>query len=502
MSITRYACSLLFVAIAVPASAELKAEDVWGDWRAYVGGLGYSIVGNERRDGNMLILDDVEISGGSASEGIVSSMRIDSLVLTENADGSVDLGFPASMPIEITATDVNGITTKTRTDTRQSGLTMTASGSPSELVYVYAAQSLSMVTTALEVNGDVLGPDAGLEFTLENLSGRSEMNLGALRNYAQTISAEGVSYAFRTIDPASDSQGELTGSARMLQFAGNGSVPLEVVQATDMNAMLAAGFTLDGTFTYQDNTTDVNTRTPQGPFEIALASENGALDVSMGEAGLSYSATQNDLEANVLSSGIPFPLQFTIATAGVNLAMPLQKSETPEDFALGFNLGGFTMSDVMWGLFDPSGELPRDPATVLLDLTGKARLLFDFLDPTASLAATDPNAPPAEIESLDINSFQVSLAGVELTGNGAFTFLNKPDEPAPTPVGGVNMKLVGGNGLLDKLVGLNLIPEQDAMGARMMMGLFTVPGTDPDTVTSKIEVNEDWHIFANGQRIQ
>lgn len=502
MSFSRYACSFLILTIATPASAELKAEDVWGDWQAYVSGLGYSIAGNQRRDGNTVIVDDVEIRGGSASEGVTSIMRIDSLILTENADGSVDLAFPGSMPLEVTATDVNGITTRTSMDTRQSGLTMTASGSPTELVYVYAAQSLSMVTTALEVNGDVMGPDSGLEFTLENLSGRSEMNMDSLRNYTQSISAERVTYAFRTIDPATDSKGELTGSSQALQFEGKGAVPLEVVQATDMNAMLAAGFTLEGTFIYQGNTTNVSTQTPQGPFDIAFASDNGALEVSMGESGLSYSATQNDLEADVMTSGVPFPLQFTIANAGVNLTMPLQKSDTPEDFALGFNLGGFTMSDVMWGIFDPSGQLPRDPATVLLDLTGKARLLFDFLDPSATLSTADPNASPAEIESLDINSFEVSLAGVELTGNGAFTFLNKPDEPAPTPVGGVNMKLVGGNGLLDKLVGLNLLPEQDAMGARMMMGLLTVPGTDPDTVTSKIEVNEEWHIFANGQRIQ
>jgi hypothetical protein len=157
---------------------------------------------------------------------------------------------------------------------------------------------------------------------------------------------------------------------------------------------------------------------------------------------------------------------------------------------------------VLWGVFDPTGQLPRDPATVLVDLTGKARLLFDFLDPAAALQAADPNAAPAEFESLDINRLTIALAGAELTGNGAFTFKNDPASGSSTPVGGVNVKLVGGNGLLDKLVALNLVPEQDAMGARLMMGLLAVPGQEPDTLTSKIEVNEDWHIFANGQRIQ
>ena len=72
----------------------------------------------------------------------------------------------------------------------------------------------------------------------------------------------------------------------------------------------------------------------------------------------------------------------------------------------------------------------------------------------------------------------------------------------PRPTGGIDLKLVGGNGLLDNLINMGILPEQQAMGARMMMGLFTRAGTEPDTVTSKIEINDAGHILANGQRIQ
>lgn len=40
------------------------------------------------------------------------------------------------------------------------------------------------------------------------------------------------------------------------------------------------------------------------------------------------------------------------------------------------------------------------------------------------------------------------------------------------------------------------------MGARMMMGLFAVPGEGEDTLNSKIEVNGEGHVLANGQRIR
>ena len=70
------------------------------------------------------------------------------------------------------------------------------------------------------------------------------------------------------------------------------------------------------------------------------------------------------------------------------------------------------------------------------------------------------------------------------------------------PAGTVNLKLVGGNTLLDTLVGMGLIPEDQAMGARMMTGMFARPGDGEDTLVSTIEMKEDGSILANGQRIK
>ena len=72
----------------------------------------------------------------------------------------------------------------------------------------------------------------------------------------------------------------------------------------------------------------------------------------------------------------------------------------------------------------------------------------------------------------------------------------------PAPTGEVNLSLVGGNGLLDKLIAMGLVPEEEAMGMRMMMGMFAVPGDGEDTLNSKIEVKGDGQILANGQRIK
>ena len=502
MSFHKFAWSAAILALATPASADLTAEDVWNDWQAYIAGFGYTVTGEPRRDGPTLRVDDLELTMGFAAEGDVATLSVSSLVLTENGDGTVSIALPASMPIEMAATGLDGLRTSTSMTYSQTGLVMSASGIPTEIVYDYTADTMSMMTTAMEVNGDVISGDAGLEASVAGIRGQTIMRLEALRQYDQSLTADSLTYTLKSVDPAFESSGTLAGKTENLQFTGSSTLPLGVVQASDMSAMLAAGFGFEGKFTYEGNATQVNTETPQGPFEIAFTSESGTLDVTMGQEGLSYAAAQQALAADVMTASFPVPLQFAVANAGLNLTMPLQKSDTPEDFALGFTLQDVLVSDMLWGMFDPSGQLPRDPATVLLDLTGKARLLLDFLDPAAAARSADPDVTPAEIESLDINRFEVALAGAKLTGNGAFTFRNAPEGGTPAPVGGVNLTLVGGNGLLDKLVAINLLPEEEAMGARMMMGLLAVPGNAPDTLNSKIEVNEDWHVFANGQRIQ
>ena len=49
---------------------------------------------------------------------------------------------------------------------------------------------------------------------------------------------------------------------------------------------------------------------------------------------------------------------------------------------------------------------------------------------------------------------------------------------------------------------MGLIPEDQAVGARLMLGLFARPGDGPDTLVSTIEMKEDGSILANGQRIR
>ena len=129
---------------------------------------------------------------------------------------------------------------------------------------------------------------------------------------------------------------------------------------------------------------------------------------------------------------------------------------------------------------------------------------MDYFDPEAATRMAETGQVPAQLDSVNLNALIVDALGAKLTGNGAVTF--EHDENAPTalkPSGAVDLKLVGGNTLIDTLVSSGLLPAQMAMGARMMMGMFAVPAEgEEDTLKSKLEFTRDGQILANGQRIK
>jgi hypothetical protein len=227
--------------------------------------------------------------------------------------------------------------------------------------------------------------------------------------------------------------------------------------------------------------------------------------VAIGSNGMSYNIGQKDLAITALVPNVPFPVTLGMAESTFNLAIPLRQSDKEQQFAFGFRMDNATVSDMLWSMLDPSFQLPRNPATIAVDLSGKAKVLFDFLDPDQAAALESSGAATGELNALSLNSLVIDAVGARLTAAGNFTFDNTDlvsFNGVPRPTGGIDLKLVGGNGLLDNLVNMGILPEQQAMGARMMMGLLARTGTEPDTITSNIEINATGHILANGQRIQ
>ena len=72
----------------------------------------------------------------------------------------------------------------------------------------------------------------------------------------------------------------------------------------------------------------------------------------------------------------------------------------------------------------------------------------------------------------------------------------------PPAEGTVDLRLEGGEGLLQKLVDIGLIPEDQAVTARMMASMFANAVEGEDTLTSRIEIEKDGTVTVNGQRMR
>jgi hypothetical protein len=268
---------------------------------------------------------------------------------------------------------------------------------------------------------------------------------------------------------------------------------------------LRNGLSASGRFDFAGGNSAISGRERRDSFAMESASQGGSISFDMSDAGLTYDVRQNQTELNISGSDIPFPLALSMAETGFKLMVPVTKSDEEQDFGLAVFLRDFDVPEVLWGMVDPTGALPHDPATIAIDLAGKAKLAFDMFDPASMEAIDNGELAPGELNALSVNALEVSVAGAELTGTGDFTFNNDDLETydgMPAPSGEANLKLVGANTLLDTLISMGLVSDSDAMGARMMMGLLAVPGDGEDTLTSKIELTEDGQIKANGQRIK
>lgn len=496
--------ALALVFATQSAFADVTAQDVWADWRGYMEGMGYSISANEAMAGNVLTVSDLKMSFDVPDDAIAVAMEMDSISFSENGDGTVSVELPDLMPIMVTSETADGSPVNVQIEYSQTDFVMIVSGDPNDLTYDYSAASAAIALASLNIAGTEVSPDdISFDLSMTDIAGTSTMKTGDDREYSQKATVGALSYDVNITDPADSARSSFKGTLSNLKTDGSGTLPL-AIDSSDVTAMLASGFQFAGKFEYQNGNSEFQTRNPvNGNVSGTSSSAGGTLNVAMDQSSLTYGGTARDMAMNISGDQIPFELSAKMEESLFNLTMPLGKSDQDQDFGLAISMVDFTMDDSLWNMFDPSGALPRDPATISFDLAGKAKLLIDFFDPeqTAMIAETD--ASPVELTSLDFNSLLISAAGAALSGTGAFTFDNTQDfNGMPKPTGAIDLKLVGGNGLLDRLVQMGMLPEEQAMGTRMMMGLFAVPGEGEDTLNSKIEINEEGHVLANGQRIQ
>lgn len=483
------------------AAAQVTPEEVWQNWQDMSASYGQTLTSDSAaRDGDALVVTNLAMA--SSQDGTTIKSVIPEVRFTDTGDGTVEITMTDSYAMTIdTAAGVGTTASSAEITIAQPGMSVIASGTPEATDYAFTAPDVKIVLTKVD-GADAVAAGADVSAILANVTGHylvEEVEGG--RALESEFAADNFALSVKAKNPEDGSDIVLTASVAAL--AGEAAGNFVGMENNDLSAALDAGFTTDFDFTCGPVSYDLAVTEATGPTNIAGGSQGGSLQVAIDAARLLLATTGKGVQMSLSGPEMPLPqVSLSYAESAFTFLIPITASEELQDFTLLTKIVDLAVPENMWGLIDPAGQLPHDPATVIIDTKGKVKLTTDIMDEAAMAALGE--VPPGEIHALDITEIKASVAGAELTGAGAFTFDNSDTMTyggAPAPTGKIDLKLTGGNTLLDKLVAMGLLTEDDAMRARMMASMFANQGAGADDLTSSLEF-KDKHFYANGQQIQ
>jgi hypothetical protein len=493
--------ALSLVLMAQAALADVTPAEVWSNWQALATSGGQEITfDNVAESGDAvevtgLVLTYTDDLGGSFSASI------DKITFAANGDGTVGVTMSESYPMTLAfPADAEGPSAMKLT-VNQPGLLITAGGSATETTYDFTAPTVSVVLDEVKDQaGAVLDTKADLVLT-----GTTASYLVATEGEAtrldSSFAAGSMALNLSGTSPEDGGSGAVAVSFSDIKGATKGNLLGAEIMA-DMAVALNSGFTTDSTMSFGAMTITADITDATGPTAIKGSATGGDFVLGVDKVRVNYGSSLKGAQFTVSGAQIPFPeVAVGFAETAFNVLIPSSKSETPQDFAYLTKIVDLTISEEVWGLIDPAATLSREPATLVLDAKGTGRWTQDIMDPAVQMDGVEP---PGELNSLDLTQILLRAAGAEIAATGGLTFDNADMttfQGMPAPTGAVNVTIKGVNKLIDNLIALGLLPEDQAMGARMMMGMFTRPGAGPDEVTSVIEF-KDGGLFANGQQLQ
>jgi hypothetical protein len=497
------ACStaLALVFTATGAMADVTPEEVWESWQALSTSAGQDlVVGGTARNGDTLEVTGVVMTFSDELGGSFSA-SIDQMAFKDNGDGTVAVTMSESYPLSLAFPADGDGPSAMKLTVSQPGMVITAGGSATETSYDVSGPKVTIkLDEVKDEAGQVLDTQADVAMT-----GMTSKYV-VIRNGEQTqldSSFAAESLALNVAGKEIDGSGEGVVTLSMTGLAGatKGNFLGAEIMA-NMATALNSGFTTDTSFSFTSLALNADITDANGPVKITGGASGGGLVLAVDKEKVNYGSSLQGLTLTASGPEIPFPeVSVSLSEYALNVLMPASKSDSPQDFAFLAKLVDFTISEDVWGLVDPGAVLSREPATLVVDLKGQGFWKQDIMDPAVDL---DSIEAPGELTSLDLTQVLVKAAGAEVAADGGLTFDNTDlvtFDGVPAPTGTVNVNIKGVNALIDNLIAMGLVPDDQAMGARMMLGLFTRPGAGPDEVTSVIEF-KDGGLFANGQQLQ
>lgn len=500
---TRNIGAVAFAATLLSTTAlhAVTADEVWTAWQKEYAAYGFQIAtGGQTRQGDTLVLSNVHLT--NATDDAQLELNLPEVRLREQGDGTVEITLAREMTGASRATPESGEPIELDLRMTQTDSRAVVSGTPDDLAYkitapVVVIDMTQAVPPATTESGAVDLSKAPspmtMQITASGIDGEYHLADGADRRLTSSITAKSTQLVMSSTGENGESlklRGDIADvSSRSSTLAPQGT------NLEDLNAALSQGARIDASATYGASTWIVESTGDKGLTTLSGASNSGDFVMTMAPEAIHYAATAQAPKVTAQLPDVPVPFSGTLDSANFDITLPMRKSDTPQPFVGKIGLTNLTLSDEVWSLFDPQGKLPHTPATLVLDLDGTARPVMDLF----STEAATQQQLPVQVDSLTLNRLQLTAAGADLSGTGAVTFDNTAG--VPMPEGAVDLRLAGANGLMDNLTAMKLVPQDQMMFVRMMLGLYAAAAGD-DLYTSKIEFKSGGEILANGQRIR
>ena len=490
---------------AAPALADVTAEDVLQNIQAPLKALGATHQAEPVRKGNRLELAEARFTFALPMEAGEVAVTTNGLTLAENGDGTVSVIYPENMVISVSADNAEENLFSATLEMSSAAYTTTASGTPGDITYAYDFNDGTFALKDLK-----MPEEAGLQMTMDGTMTGMTGSYRITEGDIVRMEMAGTNGEAHFSSNATDFTGLVTTGTSTMS-GGNTemvlAIPAGKTSIMNLSQALRDGFSLTVTGKGGHIASTSEGRIDDEVMLVQNYSYNiGDLDYRFDETGFSGTGVNSDLQFEfVFGPMFPVPVSGTADKITGAMSVPVNKTDGPTDASMAMNIQGLAVNEALWAMIDPGTQLPRDPANLELDINADLANLIDLLNIEMLTSAMDAGETPLALHGLTLNSFSLDAVGAAVAAKGAFTFDNDDLETFggfPAPDGAIDIEIDGANGLIDKLVGMGLLPEDQAMGARMMMGLFAMPGDGEDNLVSKIEIKPDGQILANGQRLQ
>lgn len=250
--------------------------------------------------------------------------------------------------------------------------------------------------------------------------------------------------------------------------------------------------------------------TPTGKVEVTFAADGADAGgmVRLAEARMDHASWlgPGSLSIGLRDPGVPgwqYGLAWQDYRSGFGASFADPTADSP--WNLLFRLSGLSLSPELWADLDPQGALPRDPASVVLDLAG-----LYALDPvvlTPGWAPAPGEALPMRSLTFELNQFLLDALGADLAATGGisldFSATTGPGaQPgaAPKTTGRMDILTRGATGLVDRLGRTGLVGDSEISSLRFLLLMLGRAGAQPDTLETTLEFRGG-HTILNGQRL-